>query len=40
MIKQSRSNSHSSGHSAGKRNRFYVKDLESLNYDEIDYKHI
>lgn len=23
-----------------KRNRFYVKDLEALNYDEIDYKHI
>ncbi|EKD78219.1 MAG: 30S ribosomal protein S18 [uncultured bacterium] len=24
----------------GKRNRFYVKALESLNYEEIDYKHV
>ncbi|MFA6475024.1 MAG: 30S ribosomal protein S18 [Patescibacteria group bacterium] len=24
----------------GKRNRFYVKALESLNYDEIDYKNV
>lgn len=24
----------------GKRNRYYVKALESLNYDEIDYKNV
>ncbi len=24
----------------GRKNRFYVKDLESLNYEEIDYKHV
>ncbi len=40
-MKPTRSNSHSSyGNHASKRNRFYVKDLESLNYDEIDYKHV
>lgn len=24
----------------GKKNRFYVKDLETIDYDEIDYKNV